>query len=363
MAKNSSLQPIQYTYNLSDSPVFSTSYQGAAPLPVVAAYRDEVLHRFTLKREEWDYDRLLAEKKSALYRSDSSEGSQTDKSHWNDLIFADSDRVFYHIDGGRLSVYHYDAESARSKAFAFRKAYAVPRSGNAGRYYLLTSSDDGIDTEHVALLGETNLSSEDLHLFYGDDFEDWMAEFLGLVSSKTSGLSIFEGPPGTGKTSFLRHLMGRLKESHRFYFIPPAATSVLSNPQFIPFWARQRAAFPERQFVCVLEDADGVLMIRDSDNRREVGAILNITDGLMADFLRLQVICSINCRSTDIDPALVRPGRLMAHRVFQRLGPAQAQALARAKGLELAFQTDYSLAEIFNPTAKVASKRAIGFAA
>ena len=157
--------------------------------------------------------------------------------------------------------------------------------------------------------------------------------------------------------------MARLKESHRFYFIPPAATSVLSNPQFIPFWARQRAAFPERQFVCVLEDADGVLMVRDSDNRREVGAILNITDGLMADFLRLQVICSINCRSTDIDPALVRPGRLTAHRVFPRLGHAQAQALARAKGLELAFQADYSLAEIFNPTAKVASKRAIGFAA
>jgi len=37
---------------------------------------------------------------------------------------------------------------------------------------------------------------------------------------------------------------------------------------------------------------------------------------MLADFLRLQIICTINCSAADIDPALLRPGRLLCHRVL-----------------------------------------------
>jgi ATP-dependent 26S proteasome regulatory subunit len=117
-------------------------------------------------------------------------------------------------------------------------------------------------------------------------------------------------------------------------------------------------------FVCVLEDADGALMTRDLDNRREVGAILNITDGLLADFLKLQVICSINCSSTEIDPALIRPGRLSTHLLFERMPGWRAQRIAGDLGRELPFQNDYSLAEVFNtPATVLLNKPRIGFAA
>ena len=68
-------------------------------------------------------------------------------------------------------------------------------------------------------------------------------------------------------------------------------------------------------------------MTRGSDNREQVSAILNLSDGMLADFLRLQIICTINCSAADIDPALLRPGRLLCHRIFNRLTTPKPPAL------------------------------------
>gem|GEM_PF-6062750 len=34
--------------------------------------------------------------------------------------------------------------------------------------------------------------------------------------------------------------MGSLQETHRFYFIPPSNMKMLSQPDFIGFWASER---------------------------------------------------------------------------------------------------------------------------
>jgi hypothetical protein len=101
-----------------------------------------------------------------------------------------------------------------------------------------------------------------------------------------------------------------LKESHRFYFIPTSTMGVLSKPEIIGFWENQRRSHANRKFVVVLEDSDAAPMTRASDNREQVSAILNLSDGMLADFLRLEIICTINYSAADIDPALLRPGCL-----------------------------------------------------
>jgi hypothetical protein len=68
---------------------------------------------------------------------------------------------------------------------------------------------------------------------------------------------------------------------------------------------------------------------------------------MLADFLRLQIICTINCPASDIDPALLRLGRLICHRVFERLDYAKATRLAESLGRKLPQPRDYSLAEVF----------------
>jgi hypothetical protein len=105
-------------------------------------------------------------------------------------------------------------------------------------------------------------------------------------------------------------------------------------------------------------------MTRGTDNRDQVSALLNLTDGMLADFIRLQIICTINCSAADIDQALLRPGRLICHRVFGRLDYTQASRLAESLGRKLPQTRDYSLAEIFagNDTDEIPRPR-MGFAA
>lgn len=114
----------------------------------------------------------------------------------------------------------------------------------------------------------------------------------------------------------------------------------------------------------VLEDAEEALLPRTGSSRAEVGALLNITDGLLGDFLRLHIIGTINCPVDRLDPALLRPGRLVARWHFGRLPRERAEAVAAALDKPLPGSgEDFSLAEIFSgtPESDPASGRAIGF--
>ena len=120
--------------------------------------------------------------------------------------------------------------------------------------------------------------------------------------------------------------------------------------------------YADRKLVVILEDADDALMTRETDNRDKVSAILNLSDGMLSDFLRLHVICTINCTAAEIDQALLRPGRLVSHRVFRRLDIAQASRLASALGKTLLPASDYSLAEVFaEDESESISRPQIGF--
>jgi len=78
---------------------------------------------------------------------------------------------------------------------------------------------------------------------------------------------------------------------------------------------------------------------------------LNLADGFIGDHLKLHVIATTNAPVRKLDPAILRPGRLLDSRKFRRLTRAEAERLAQAKGLTLAGQKDFSLAEIYNGAA------------
>ncbi len=331
-------------------------------VPVVAAFGGDRLHRFGMPGS-WDLDRAVSENSNALFRSIRRHFPDDRLKKWDDLTFQFGPQSFLYADDDRIMGYAETPEEAERLVAKFHETYQTPPVPTGGSFYLITTGKE-IGSETVPLGAETVLGDEAFTLHYGSGSLGWHQDFTAKVRATNHGLSIFEGAPGTGKTSYLRHLMGVLKNSHRFYFIPTATMDVLSDPEFIGFWAGQRRNYSDRQFVVILEDSDAALMTRRSDNRDKVSAILNLSDGMLADFLRLQIICTINCRADDIDQALLRPGRLLCHRVFPRLDYAQASRLADSLDRKLPVVRDYSLAEIFagNESEKIERPR-IGFAA
>ena len=177
------------------------------------------------------------------------------------------------------------------------------------------------------------VNENELALHYGDDFVEWERTWLERLRQRRSGVTVLYGPPGCGKTSYLRGLMSRLMGQFEFYYIPVSAFDVLSSPSFVSFWMEREDGTRARQRIAVMEDAEELLLPRDAGSRDKVSNLLNIGDGFLGEHLKLHVIATTNAPVQQLDPALLRPGRLMGSREFRRLSRMEASRLASAKGL------------------------------
>jgi len=254
--------------------------------------------------------------------------------------------VFGYLEGDSLQLYAPTAEAAQAAAKEFRR-YVKPQAAGQPRFYIISIEDGGPRTETVTIERPAPITTEELALNYGVDFPAWEREWREQMYRKPSGLSILYGPPGCGKTSYLRALMARLLDKAVFYYVPVSEVEMLSHPRFVGFWVNQTWRYAKKHKIAILEDAEELLLPRDEGTRDKVSNLLNLADGFLGEHLKLQVIATTNSPVRELDPALLRPGRLLGMRKFRRLNRDEATRLAAAKGLVLPEQEDFSLAEIY----------------
>lgn len=102
---------------------------------------------------------------------------------------------------------------------------------------------------------EVKRTKLDLDLFYEDDFKEVDAVIQKrLNQKKDKGIVLLHGLPGTGKTSYLRYLVGRLKK--RVLFLSPNVASNLMDPDFIDL------LIDNPNTIVIIEDAENILMDR-----------------------------------------------------------------------------------------------------
>ena len=184
----------------------------------------------------------------------------------------------------------------------------------------------------------------DIGLYYEDDFAMVDTRIRErLRKPKDKGIVLLHGLPGTGKTTYLRYLVGQIKK--RVLFLSPAVAEQLMNPELIDLLID----YPDS--VLIIEDAENIIMDRKLNQSSAVSNLLNISDGLLADFLNVQLICTFNSTLASVDQALMRKGRLIARYEFGKLSVAKAQQLAASLGLKQAITVPQTLAEITNPAA------------
>ena len=185
----------------------------------------------------------------------------------------------------------------------------------------------------------------DLDLFYENDFKEVDAVIQQRLKKKNDkGIVLLHGLPGTGKTTYLRYLVGKIKK--RVLFLSPSVAGDLMNPDFIELLVDN----PDT--VLVIEDAENIIMDRRYNSGSSVSNLLNISDGLLADFLNVQLICTFNSALTMIDSALLRKGRLIARYEFGKLGIDKAQQLSNHLGFDKTISEPMTIAEIANPDEK-----------
>ena len=262
------------------------------------------------------------------------------------LLLRLENEVFGYLEADTFTLYAPPPAAAQAVARQFRR-YVKPPVAGKPYFYVISVEDQGPCTETVPLERSAPVTTEELELNYGEDFPSWEQQWTERLRGKPSGLTILHGPPGCGKTSYLRALMTRLLDKAVFYFVPVSEADMLSNPRFVNFWLKQTKRHPNKRKIAILEDAEELLLPRDAGTRDKVSNLLNLADGFLGDHLKLQVIATTNAPVRSLDSALLRPGRLMGMREFRRLTRNEAQRLAASKGLALPDQSDFSLAELY----------------
>jgi hypothetical protein len=193
--------------------------------------------------------------------------------------------------------------------------------------------------------------------YLGNEFEAFRESMMNQIESESKkGLYLLYGDPGTGKTSFIKSVLSNI--NRQAIFITPSMAVHLASPEMIALLSNYPGS------VLIIEDAEKILMKREGDNSNAVSTILNLSDGFTSDFLNLNIICTFNTKISEIDPALLRKGRLKGMQEFKKLKQENIVRMVDEVGLDIEVKEDMTLADVFNndKTAKSRnSNKMIGF--
>lgn len=184
--------------------------------------------------------------------------------------------------------------------------------------------------------------------------EKSLSDYIKDYLNSEACVLILIGPPGTGKTTFIKNVIHQSGGNARVAY----DQTVLQGDDFF-------ASFVDGEDdVLVMEDADSFLADRQDGNTM-MHKFLNVSDGLISTVGKKMIFSTNLPNVSDIDPALMRTGRCFDVVQFRPLTRAEAQAVLDEVKSDrtLGDGANFTLSEIFStqPSADNVIRRGIGF--
>lgn len=158
----------------------------------------------------------------------------------------------------------------------------------------------------------------DIQLLY-PYFDETPADIWKTFEESSSNVLLLIGPPGLGKSSFIRAMMEARGWAGQNTFIADR-TDVLMSPGLSDFIRTL-----SRKSLVVTEDSD-VIVAKREDGNSNMAALLNTSSGIIPTDTK--IIISTNLSSLrKVDEALLRPGRMFRVLEFKHLSIEQGHAI------------------------------------
>lgn len=216
--------------------------------------------------------------------------------------------------------------------------FAKGKKTRKSHFYMISSDFTGLGLTKF----KTKKYEIDISLNYNDDFSDFDNNVRKFIKSKNkSGLVLMHGISGSGKTSYIRHLINA--HNNKFIFLPLYMAETLTSPDFLPFLSSQKNS------ILIIEDAEKLIESRESDaSSNGIATLLNMSDGLLSDALGIKIICTFNTGLEKIDKALLRKGRMINRYEFKELCVEKASLIAEKNNLNYIEKIPITLGDLYN---------------
>ena len=263
------------------------------------------------------------------------------KSNQAYMVFAVDKRV-YHINKSKIAICYPESENVDEIAKFAKEIFNMfpieePES-KEGKVSLIKAYQGDYYTSESDIKRKIINVEEN----YNDDFLSIDKDITEFLKDRSSGLILLYGEPGTGKTSYIRHLISVVPKE--YIIVTSGIAQRLGDPDLTTFITDHTDS------VFILEDCEQLLESREENQfNNAISTILNMADGLLSDVVNIKFICTFNAPITQIDKALLRKGRCIAKYQFGKLNADKVRVLNEKYNLGHIKIEDMTLADIYNP--------------